>query len=99
MWRNRWAYLQQDGIAPVLIGEFGGRSIGSDSEGIWQRSFISFLEQGGFSYTCGVWNPDAWIGGLLIDDRGTLNQAKIDLLRASQAPLFSSVSAYGTLVQ
>ena len=62
MWRNRWAYLQQDGIAPVLIGEFGGRSIGSDSEGIWQRSFISFLEQGGFSYTCGVWNPDAWIG-------------------------------------
>jgi hypothetical protein len=45
------AYLQQDGIAPQLIGEFGGRSIGPDAEGIWQRSLISFLEEGGFAST------------------------------------------------
>jgi endoglucanase len=88
VWVNRWAYLQQQGIAPVLVGEFGGRSIGSDPEGAWQRTLISFLEQGDFSYTYWVWNPDAWVGGLLIDDRGTLNRAKIDLLRPSQAPLF-----------
>jgi endoglucanase len=88
VWVNRWAYLQQQGIAPVLVGEFGGRSIGSDAEGAWQRTLISFLEQGDFSYTYWVWNPDAWVGGLLIDDRGTLNRAKIDLLRPSQAPLF-----------
>ena len=87
IWRNRWAYLQEQDIAPVLIGEFGGRSIGSDAEGVWQRSLLSFLEQGDFSYTYWVWNPDAWIGGLLVDDRGTLDRAKIDLLRASQAPL------------
>jgi endoglucanase len=87
VWRSRWAYLQEQDIAPVLIGEFGGRSIGSDAEGVWQRSLISFLEQGDFSYTYWVWNPDAWIGGLLVDDRGTLDRAKIDLLRPSQAPL------------
>jgi endoglucanase len=92
LWRSRWAYLQQDGIAPVLVGEFGGRSIGSDAEGIWQRSLIGFLEQGGFSYTYWVWNPDAWIGGLLQDDRGTLDRAKIDLLRPSQAPPFGKAS-------
>jgi endoglucanase len=87
VWRSRWAYLQQDGIAPVLMGEFGGRSIGSDAEGVWQRNLISFLEQGGFSYTYWVWNPDAWIGGLLVDDHGTLDRAKLALLRPSQAPL------------
>jgi len=87
VWRSRWAYLKQDGIAPVLVGEFGGRSIGSDAEGVWQRSLISFLEQGGFSYTYWVWNPDAWIGGLLVDDRGDLDQAKLRLLGPSQAPL------------
>ena len=59
VWVNRWAYLQQQGIAPVLVGEFGGRSIGSDPEGAWQRTLISFLEQGDFSYTYWVWNPDA----------------------------------------
>jgi endoglucanase len=93
VWRSRWAYLQQDGIAPVLVGEFGGRSIGSDAAGAWQRSLISFLEQGNFSYTYWVWNPDAWIGGLLVDDRGTLDRAKLALLRPSQAPLLGRAGA------
>jgi endoglucanase len=87
VWRSRWAYLQQDGIAPVLVGEFGGRSTGSDPEGVWQRSLISFLERGGFSYTYWVWNPDSWTGGLLLDDRGTLDRGKMSLLGPWQAPL------------
>jgi len=92
VWRSHWAYLQQDDVAPVLIGEFGGRSIGADPEGLWQRSLISFLMQGGFSYTYWVWNPDAWIGGLLLDDRGTLDHAKLGLLGPSQAPLLGKRS-------
>jgi endoglucanase len=94
VWRSHWAYLQQDGIAPVLLGEFGGPSVGSassDLEGIWQRRLISFLEQGGFSYTYWVWNPDSWIGGLL-DERGKVDQTKINLLRSSQAPLLGQRS-------
>jgi endoglucanase len=87
VWRKHWAYLQQDGIAPVLVGEFGGRSIGSDTSGVWQRSLIRFIEEYGFSYTYWVWNQDAWIGGLLLDDRGNLAYAKLNLLGPSQAPL------------
>jgi endoglucanase len=93
VWRSHWAYLQQDGIAPVLVGEFGGRSIGADAEGVWQRSLVDFLKQGGFSYAYWVWNPDPWIGGLLLDDHGTLDRAKVDLLRPSQAPLLGRRSA------
>ena len=86
VWQEHWAYLQESGVAPVLVGEFGGPSLGSDADGIWQRSLISFLQQEGFSYTYWVWNPDAWIGGLLVDDRGTLDQSKMKLLQSTQAP-------------
>lgn len=27
LWTERWAYVQKEGIAPVLMGEFGGRSV------------------------------------------------------------------------
>ncbi len=87
VWRSHWAYLQQDGIAPVLVGEFGGRSIGADAAGVWQRSLISFLKEGGFSYSYWVWNQDSFVGGLLLDDKGTLDRPKVELLRPSQAPL------------
>jgi endoglucanase len=87
VWRSHWAYLQEDNIAPVLVGEFGGRSTGGDTEGVWQRALISFLEQGGYSYAYWVWNPDAWTGGLLVDGQGDVNTAKLSLLGATQAEL------------
>jgi aryl-phospho-beta-D-glucosidase BglC (GH1 family) len=92
VWRQHWAYLQENGVAPVLVGEFGGPSLGSDADGVWQRSLVRFLGQEGFSYTYWVWNPDAWIGGLLLDDRGTLDQTKIKLLRSTQAPLLGQAA-------
>jgi endoglucanase len=87
LWRNNWAYLQDEDIAPVLVGEFGGRSIGFDAEGIWQRTLISFIQDGGYSYAYWVWNFDGWTGGLLQDDQTTLNHAKVGLLSPSQWPL------------
>jgi endoglucanase len=87
IWRRNWAYLHEDDIAPVLIGEYGGRSIGADAEGTWQRTLIAYLQEGGYSQLYWVWNTDAWIGGLLLDDRGTLDTAKLGLLAAGQGPL------------
>jgi endoglucanase len=90
VWRAHWAYLQQDQIAPVFIGEFGGRSIGGDAEGIWQRALVDFLEQGNFSYTYWVWNPDGWVGGLLVNGRGDVDAAKLKLLGPTQAGQFGA---------
>ncbi len=87
IWRSNWAYLQDEAIAPVLIGEFGGRSIGPDTEGVWQRALIGFIQDRGFSYAYRVWNFDGWTGGLLQDDQRTLNQAKLGLLSPTQWPL------------
>jgi endoglucanase len=92
LWRTNWAYLQEQAVAPVLIGEFGGRSVGQDTEGVWQRTLISFLRDEGFSYTYWVWNFNGWTGGLLLDDQTTLNTSKLSLLSPSQWPLIGEPS-------
>jgi endoglucanase len=92
LWRTNWAYLQEQAVAPVLVGEFGGRSVGLDTEGVWQRTLISFVQDGGFSYTYWVWNFNGWTGGLLLDDGKTLNTSKMGLLSASQWPLLGEPS-------
>lgn len=87
VWRKYWAYLQEDGIAPVIVGEFGGRSIGQDPGGMWQRAFIAFLEDGAYSNLYWPWNWDPWSGGILVDDRGNIDRAKLDLLAPGLGPL------------
>ncbi|MBV8806286.1 MAG: glycoside hydrolase family 5 protein, partial [Sinobacteraceae bacterium] len=85
VWYSHWAYLKLTNTAPVLIGEFGGRSMGDDTEGVWQRSLINFLQVNGFDYTYWSWNPNSGdTGGLLEDDWTTLNESKLSQLQASQ---------------
>ena len=75
IWQKHWAYLQQKGTAPVLLGEFGGRSMGQDAEGVWMRTLVAFLHLHGISYTYWAWNADAGdTGGILQDDWTTVNQ-------------------------
>ena len=91
LWYSHWAYLKLSGTAPVLIGEFGGRSVGSDTEGVWQRSLVTYLQSNEFDYTYWSWNPNSGdTGGILEDDWTTLNQAKLAILRAYQWPLLGS---------
>src|SRR5438445_240018 len=78
IWQKHWAYLQKDGIAPVLLGEFGGRSVGQDREGVWQNTLMGFLNANDIGYTYWAWNADSGdTGGILRDDWSTLNQSKL----------------------
>ena len=88
IWKEHWAYLAMDGIAPVLMGEFGGRSVSpSTTEGKWQRALMSFLKQHKISYTYWSWNPNSGdTGGVLKDDWKTVDQPKLDMLKEYQAP-------------
>jgi len=94
IWRRHWAYLPADGIAPVLVGEFGGRSMGHDPEGTWQRSLVDFLKASGLSYTYWSWNPDSGdTGGILKDDWLTFDRAKLDVLSSYQWPRLGQAMA------
>jgi endoglucanase len=88
LWNAHWAYLARNAIAPVLLGEFGGRSVGQDPEGVWQRSLVAFLKDAGISYTYGALNPNSGdTGGVLREDWTTADANKLAVLWAYQWPL------------
>ena len=88
LWTKHWAYLNQTDTAPVLLGEFGGRSMDpEETEGVWQRKLFSFLKEHGMSYTYWSWNPNSGdTGGILKDDWQTIDQDKLDVMKEYQAP-------------
>ncbi len=78
LWQKHWAYLQQNGTAPVFVGEFGWRSMGQDAEGVWQRTLMAFLHTHGMSYAYWAWNADSGdTSGILQDDWMTVDQNKV----------------------
>ncbi len=94
VWVKHWAYLQQSQNTPVLVGEFGGPSVGQDVGGIWQRTLVAFLKANNMSYTYWCWNPNSGdTGGILENDWTTINQAKLDLLKTYQWPLLDKPQA------
>jgi endoglucanase len=91
VWYSHWGYLKLTGVAPVLVGEFGGRSVGNDPEGTWQRTLLAYLQSNGFDYTYWSWNPNSGdTGGVLLDDWTTLNAPKVAILQAYQWPLLGA---------
>jgi endoglucanase len=81
IWRQHWAYLQQDGIAPVILGEFGGISVGMDLAGQWQRAMAAYIAEYGFSYIYWSWSPNTQdSSGLLESDWKTVDLSKLAIL-------------------
>jgi endoglucanase len=87
VWDTHWGYLAREQLAPVVVGEFGGRSVGDDAEGIWQRALIDYAEQNGIGWLNWSFNPDSGdTGGLLSDDWLNVVQDKADLYKGHLAP-------------
>lgn len=87
VWDAHWGYIAEQGIAPVVLGEFGGRSVGSDAEGQWHRALVAYLDKHQIGFISWALNPDSGdTGGILEDDWLTVNAGKENLLRSSLAP-------------
>jgi len=88
VWHDHWAYIQEAGIAPVILGEFGGRSLEeTDDEGLWQRSLLEYLKKTGISYFTWSLNPNSGdTGGLLNDDWLNVVTEKYEVYRSYLAP-------------
>jgi endoglucanase len=82
-WEKGFQFIADEGTAPILIGEFGGKDTGTDTvAGVWLRQFMDYLGAHGFSWTYWSWNPDSGdTGGVLLDDWRTVDQGKMALLR------------------
>jgi endoglucanase len=70
VWDSQWGYIHKQGIAPILIGEFGGRETSMQTlEGIWQNTLVDFIENNQMYWTYWSLNPNSGdTGGLLLDD-------------------------------
>lgn len=82
-WETGFNYIGTQNIAPIWIGEFGGRQVDTSSkEGIWQRKLVDFIKTKNLSFTYWSWNPNsADTGGILMDDWLTIDAAKQQLLK------------------
>ncbi|MBI2942116.1 MAG: cellulase family glycosylhydrolase [Chloroflexi bacterium] len=88
VWDKRWGYLVRQNVAPVLVGEFGGKSVSPiETEGIWQRQLLGYLKDNGIHFTYWSFNPNSVdTGGLLQDDWQAIDHAKQSLLASYLAP-------------
>ena len=81
-WNYFWGYLVKENIAPVIVGEFGGRSMGDDAEGQWQRTLVQFLKDNRIGYLYWSYNGNSGdTGGILKDDWTSVEEEKMAVLR------------------
>ncbi|TAK31360.1 MAG: glycoside hydrolase family 5 [Chloroflexota bacterium] len=75
-WDRHWGYLHRENIAPIVVGEFGGHSVGADQDGQWQRSLVAYLRERKMGALIWALDPTWDTGGVLTKDWRTVNQPK-----------------------
>ncbi len=79
-WYDSWAYLEQEGIAPLLIGEWGGTLDGGDNEK-WLNILSNYMNNHRINHTFWCLNPNSGdTGGLLYYDFKTWDEKKYSIL-------------------
>ncbi len=92
IWDRNWGYLQQRGLAPVFVGEFGTK-LETASDKAWLTTLVSYLAEHRTSFAYWSYNPNSGdTGGLVADDWRTPQQAKLNAL----APLLPTSGTPGT---
>jgi len=101
IWDRNWGYLFREGIAPIVLGEFGSK-LETASDQLWFDAITEYLggdfdrdgqsdlvgDQLGPSWTYWSWNPNSGdTGGILQDDWQTVNRNKVDTLAPIQFEL------------
>jgi endoglucanase len=97
-WDANWGYLFKQGIAPVLLGEFGTK-LTDESDRQWLTTLTGYLRHSAqfgadsMSWTFWAWNPNSGdTGGILNDDWTTVNQAKDSLIDPIKRPFTAAPS-------
>ncbi|WP_083305150.1 cellulase family glycosylhydrolase [Moorena producens] len=82
-WEIAWNYIARQGIAPILIGEFGGKEVDPNStEGVWKRRLVDYINRNNLSFAYWSWNPNSGdTGGILQDDWQSVEGPKQQLLQ------------------
>ncbi len=83
VWDEHWGYIHKEGIAPVLVGEFGAKNVQPTSaSGMWFNALVNYINENDLYWAFWTFNPDSGdTGGLLGNDWETVNQDKMTALQ------------------
>lgn len=94
--RTHWGYLAENGTAPILVGETGGK-LQSDADIAYMDALFGYLAKlnaespGSANVTWWGWNPNSTdTGGLLAPDWMTLHDGKLAYLQSLGAEILAS---------
>ncbi|MHB8063008.1 MAG: glycoside hydrolase family 5 protein, partial [Ruminiclostridium sp.] len=80
-WYDSWAYIDDQGIAPLLIGEWGGHMDGGKNQK-WMGLLRDYIIDKRINHTFWCINPNSGdTGGLIGNDWSTWDEAKYGLLK------------------
>ena len=80
LFRRNWGFLVEEGIAPVLLGEWGSR-LTQEADEPWAQALSAYLERHDVPWLWWALNPNSRdTGGLYADDWTTIRAPVVDLL-------------------
>ncbi|GIQ67661.1 endoglucanase [Xylanibacillus composti] len=82
VWRPNWLYIHEENIAPLLMGEWGGR-LGQDArQDKWMFALRDLMIEHGIHHTFWCINPNSGdTGGLLLDNWTSWDEQKYAMLK------------------
>ncbi len=82
-WYDNWFFLQDEGVAPLLMGEWGGFMDGAENEA-WMIYLRDFMIENRIHHTFWCFNENSGdTGGLVYDNFGKWDEAKYALVEPS----------------
>jgi aryl-phospho-beta-D-glucosidase BglC (GH1 family) len=80
-WYPNWYYIVDKGIAPVLIGEWGGKLANATNK-LWFKCIAEFIAKKQLNHTFWSFNPNsADTGGLMLEDWKTVDEEKYNIIK------------------
>jgi len=79
-WRDNWMYIYEDGIAPLLIGEWGGYM--TEPNLSWMKCLRELIKKHKLHHTFWCFNANSGdTGGLVLDDFVTWDEEKYTFVK------------------
>jgi endoglucanase len=94
IWDKHWGYIQRQGLAPVFVGEFGGRGVDPKTEtdrylrkeAQWQNALVDYIRDQQLYWVYWCWNTGGDTGGLLQSDWKEIRAPKYQMLQRVMRP-------------
>lgn len=80
-WKDNWAFIHEENIAPLLLGEWGGFMDGGDNQK-WMEALRDYIVENKIHHTFWCFNANSGdTGGLVMHDFSTWDEEKYALLK------------------